>query len=191
MRICVLHIDTSWISYLCFCFAAHSKIPTRVALFNCRVMVIFQFSICFSSFTWLSSKLLLVAVSLKSCCWILNIFCLFLYEYLFFSRVQLLRQVLHLLEQLCLVLNDEFRTYLLHVLPCCIQLLSDSERYNDYTYVLDILHTLEVFGGEYFLNLDIYALLINRRNYFISFQILTNFKHIAKVYHFSLQTFKT
>lgn len=55
--------------------------------------------------------------------------------------------VLHLVEQLCLALNDEFRTYLPDILPCCIQVLSDAERCNDYTYVLDILHTLEVFGG--------------------------------------------
>ncbi|KAM7263834.1 hypothetical protein ACFE04_001517 [Oxalis oulophora] len=55
--------------------------------------------------------------------------------------------VLHLVEQLCLALNDEFRTYLPVILPPCIQVLSDAERFNDYTYVLDILHTLEVFGG--------------------------------------------
>ncbi|KAM5549808.1 serine/threonine-protein kinase TOR [Rosa sericea] len=55
--------------------------------------------------------------------------------------------VLHLVEQLCLALNDEFRTYLPNILPCCIQVLSDAERCNDYTYVLDILHTLEVFSG--------------------------------------------
>ncbi|KAJ9175070.1 hypothetical protein P3X46_013654 [Hevea brasiliensis] len=55
--------------------------------------------------------------------------------------------VLHLVEQLCLALNDEFRTHLPIILPCCIQVLSDAERCNDYTYVLDILHTLEVFGG--------------------------------------------
>uniref|UniRef100_A0A5B7BS83 Serine/threonine-protein kinase TOR n=1 Tax=Davidia involucrata TaxID=16924 RepID=A0A5B7BS83_DAVIN len=55
--------------------------------------------------------------------------------------------ILHLVEQLCLALNDEFRTYLPVILPCCIQVLSDAERFNDYTYVLDILHTLEVFGG--------------------------------------------
>ncbi|KAK3414003.1 serine/threonine-protein kinase TOR [Eucalyptus grandis] len=55
--------------------------------------------------------------------------------------------VLHLVEQLCLALNDEFRTYLPDILPCCIQVLSDAERCNDYTNVLDILHTLEVFGG--------------------------------------------
>ncbi|XP_026390069.1 serine/threonine-protein kinase TOR-like [Papaver somniferum] len=55
--------------------------------------------------------------------------------------------VLHLVEQLCLALNDEFRTYLPVILPCCIQVLTDAERCNDYTYVLDILHTLEVFGG--------------------------------------------
>ncbi|CAL0314575.1 unnamed protein product [Lupinus luteus] len=55
--------------------------------------------------------------------------------------------VLHLVEQLCLALNDEFRTYLPIILPGCIQVISDAERCNDYTYVLDILHTLEVFGG--------------------------------------------
>ncbi|XAR52952.1 Non-specific serine/threonine protein kinase [Bertholletia excelsa] len=55
--------------------------------------------------------------------------------------------ILHLVEQLCLALNDEFRTYLPDILPCCIQVLSDSERFNDYTYALDVLHTLEVFGG--------------------------------------------
>ncbi|KAI9166124.1 hypothetical protein LWI28_026644 [Acer negundo] len=55
--------------------------------------------------------------------------------------------VLHLVEQLCLALNDEFRAHLPVILPCCIQVLSDAERCNDYTYVLDILHTLEVFGG--------------------------------------------
>ncbi|KAK9941754.1 hypothetical protein M0R45_007448 [Rubus argutus] len=63
------------------------------------------------------------------------------------GRPQLGYPVLHLVEQLCLALNDEFRTYLPNILPCCIQVLSDAERYNDYTYVLDILHTLEVFGG--------------------------------------------
>lgn len=57
-------------------------------------------------------------------------------------------QVLHLVEQLCLALNDEFRVHLPHILPGCIQVLSDAERCNDYTYVPDILHTLEVFGGE-------------------------------------------
>ncbi|KAF5936985.1 hypothetical protein HYC85_024491 [Camellia sinensis] len=55
--------------------------------------------------------------------------------------------ILHLLEQLCLALNDEFRKHLPVILPCCIQVLSDAERFNDYIYVLDILHTLEVFGG--------------------------------------------
>lgn len=50
------------------------------------------------------------------------------------------------MEQLCLALNDEFRMILHIILPCCIQVLSDAERCNDYTYVLDILHTLEVFG---------------------------------------------
>lgn len=63
------------------------------------------------------------------------------------GRPQLGYPVLHLVEQLCLALNDEFRTYLPAILPCCIQVLSDAERYNDYTYVLDILRTLEVFGG--------------------------------------------
>jgi FKBP12-rapamycin complex-associated protein len=56
--------------------------------------------------------------------------------------------VLHLLEHLCLALNDEFRTYLPVILPCFIQVLGDAERFNDYTYVPDILHTLEVFGGQ-------------------------------------------
>ncbi|KAK4563470.1 hypothetical protein RGQ29_005828 [Quercus rubra] len=55
--------------------------------------------------------------------------------------------VLHLVEQLCLALNDEFRMHLHFILPGCIQVLSDAERFNDYTYVPDILHTLEVFGG--------------------------------------------
>ncbi|XP_072960137.1 serine/threonine-protein kinase TOR [Typha angustifolia] len=55
--------------------------------------------------------------------------------------------ILHLVEQLCLALNDEFRAYLPDILPCCIQVLNDAERSNDYTHVPDILHTLEVFGG--------------------------------------------
>ncbi|XP_047975858.1 serine/threonine-protein kinase TOR-like isoform X1 [Salvia hispanica] len=55
--------------------------------------------------------------------------------------------ILHLLEQLCLALNDEFRTHLPFILPSCIQVLSDAERFKDYTYVIDILRTLEVFGG--------------------------------------------
>ncbi|XP_043711300.1 serine/threonine-protein kinase TOR [Telopea speciosissima] len=55
--------------------------------------------------------------------------------------------ILHLVEQLCLALNDEFRTYLPDILPCCIQVLIDAERCNDYTYVPHILHTIEVFGG--------------------------------------------
>ncbi|KAJ0981872.1 hypothetical protein J5N97_010127 [Dioscorea zingiberensis] len=55
--------------------------------------------------------------------------------------------ILHLVEQLCLALNDEFRTYLPAILPCCIQVLGDAERCNDYSHVPDILHTLEVFGG--------------------------------------------
>ncbi|KAJ1388343.1 Tetratricopeptide-like helical domain superfamily [Sesbania bispinosa] len=63
------------------------------------------------------------------------------------SRPSLGYPVLHLVEQLCLALNDEFRTYLPVILPGCIQVISDAERCSDYTYVLDILHTLEVFGG--------------------------------------------
>ncbi|EYU37539.1 hypothetical protein ABFS82_02G047600 [Erythranthe guttata] len=55
--------------------------------------------------------------------------------------------ILHLLEQLCLALNDEFRTHIPFILPSCIQVLSDAERFKDYTHVVDILHTLEVFGG--------------------------------------------
>ncbi|GAB2247138.1 hypothetical protein Droror1_Dr00007020 [Drosera rotundifolia] len=55
--------------------------------------------------------------------------------------------ILHLVEQLCVALNDEFRKHLPDILPCCIQVLSDAERFNDYTYVPNILHTLEVFGG--------------------------------------------
>nr|XP_016452140.1 PREDICTED: serine/threonine-protein kinase TOR-like [Nicotiana tabacum] len=55
--------------------------------------------------------------------------------------------ILHLVEQLCLALNDEFRKYLADILPCCIQVLTDAERFNDCTYVIPILHTLEVFGG--------------------------------------------
>lgn len=47
-----------------------------------------------------------------------------------------------------MALNDEFRTYLPVILPSCIQVLSDAERSSDYTYVLDILHTIEVFGGK-------------------------------------------
>uniref|UniRef100_A0ACD5YK47 Uncharacterized protein n=1 Tax=Avena sativa TaxID=4498 RepID=A0ACD5YK47_AVESA len=59
-----------------------------------------------------------------------------------------LPKVLHLVEQLCLALNDEFRVYLLHILPSCVQVLGDAERCNDYYYVPNILHTLEVFGGN-------------------------------------------
>ncbi|KAK8942075.1 Serine/threonine-protein kinase TOR [Platanthera guangdongensis] len=55
--------------------------------------------------------------------------------------------ILHLVEQLCLALQDEFRTYLPSILPNCIQVLGDAERCNDFTYVPDILHTFEVFGG--------------------------------------------
>ncbi|KAI7751844.1 hypothetical protein M8C21_030979 [Ambrosia artemisiifolia] len=39
--------------------------------------------------------------------------------------------ILHLVEQLCLALNDEFRRYLPVILPGCIQVLSDAERKND------------------------------------------------------------
>ena len=59
-------------------------------------------------------------------------------------------QILHLLEQLCVALNDEFRTHLSEILPCCIQVLSDADRCNDYSHVPDILHTLEVFGGQHY-----------------------------------------
>ncbi|KAK6945935.1 Phosphatidylinositol 3-/4-kinase, catalytic domain [Dillenia turbinata] len=63
------------------------------------------------------------------------------------NRAMHIKPVLHLVEQLCLALNDEFRTYLPVILPYCIQVLSDAERSNDYNFVPDILHTLEVFGG--------------------------------------------
>ncbi|KAF6172500.1 hypothetical protein GIB67_007013 [Kingdonia uniflora] len=55
--------------------------------------------------------------------------------------------LLFLVKQLCLALNDEFRAYLPVILPYCIQVLSDAERCYDCGYVLDILNTLEVFGG--------------------------------------------
>ncbi|CAN8288398.1 unnamed protein product [Cochlearia groenlandica] len=55
--------------------------------------------------------------------------------------------VLHLLEHLCLALNDEFRTYLPELLPYFIQVLGDAKRFNDYIYVPANLRTLEVFGG--------------------------------------------
>ncbi|KAL3843837.1 hypothetical protein ACJIZ3_001240 [Penstemon smallii] len=55
--------------------------------------------------------------------------------------------ILHLLQQLCLALNDEFRMHLPFILPSCIQVLTDAERFKDYTCVIDILCTLEVFGG--------------------------------------------
>ncbi|KAK1364291.1 hypothetical protein POM88_039852 [Heracleum sosnowskyi] len=62
------------------------------------------------------------------------------------TLVSVVRQHIRIsIEQLCLALNDEFRTYLPVILPCCIQVLSDAERCSDYTYVHDILHTLEVF----------------------------------------------
>ncbi|XP_015170837.1 serine/threonine-protein kinase TOR-like isoform X2 [Solanum tuberosum] len=63
------------------------------------------------------------------------------------TLVSTARQILHLVQQLCLALNDEVRKYLPDILPCCIQVLTDAERFNDYTYVISILHTLEVFGG--------------------------------------------
>ena len=52
-------------------------------------------------------------------------------------------QVLHLVEQLCLALNVEFRMYLLQILPSCIQVLGDAERCNDYCYVPDIFTHLK------------------------------------------------
>ncbi|KAH9295237.1 hypothetical protein KI387_038825, partial [Taxus chinensis] len=55
--------------------------------------------------------------------------------------------ILHLVEQLCLALNDEFRAYLPTILPHCIQVLTDAERCGDYNYVPAILHTLEMFGS--------------------------------------------
>ncbi|MCD7451638.1 hypothetical protein HAX54_012900, partial [Datura stramonium] len=63
------------------------------------------------------------------------------------NRPLLIAPILHLVEQLCLELNDQLRKYLPDILPCCIQVLTDAERFNDYTYVIPILHTLEVFGG--------------------------------------------
>eukprot|EP00252_Welwitschia_mirabilis_P018999 TRINITY_DN4284_c0_g1_i1.p1 TRINITY_DN4284_c0_g1~~TRINITY_DN4284_c0_g1_i1.p1 ORF type:complete len:1768 (+),score=306.64 TRINITY_DN4284_c0_g1_i1:368-5305(+) len=62
------------------------------------------------------------------------------------NRPQNKSPILHLVEQLCLVLNDEFRAYIPDILPCCIQVLSDAERSGDYSYVPAILHTLEIFG---------------------------------------------
>ncbi|MCD7451118.1 hypothetical protein HAX54_009730 [Datura stramonium] len=64
------------------------------------------------------------------------------------NRPLLIAPILHLVEQLCLELNDQLRKYLPDILPCCIQVLTDAERFNDYTYVIPILHTLEVFGGQ-------------------------------------------
>lgn len=89
-------------------------------------------------------------------CYIGNLLAIFCYKLLGVPSNMVLtgkmifffRQILHLVEQLCLALNDEFRTYLPVILPCCIQVLWDAERCNDYSYVLDILHTLEVFGGR-------------------------------------------
>ncbi|CAH1417873.1 unnamed protein product [Lactuca virosa] len=49
-------------------------------------------------------------------------------------------------QQLIVLFMDPWR-YLPIILQCCIQVLSDAERCNDYTYVRDILRTLEVFGG--------------------------------------------
>ena len=76
-----------------------------------------------------------------------NSFVILQFRIIIFVFTILPLQVLHLVEQLCLALNDEFRVYLLHILPSCIQVLGDAERCNDYYYVPDILHTLEVFGG--------------------------------------------
>uniref|UniRef100_A0A0E0HBB8 Serine/threonine-protein kinase TOR n=1 Tax=Oryza nivara TaxID=4536 RepID=A0A0E0HBB8_ORYNI len=72
--------------------------------------------------------------------------------------------VLHLVEQLCLALNDEFRMYILHILPSCIQVLGDAERCNDYYYVPDILHTLEVFGGNLDEHMHLVAPVLVRNN---------------------------
>ncbi|XP_057821315.1 serine/threonine-protein kinase TOR isoform X2 [Cryptomeria japonica] len=55
--------------------------------------------------------------------------------------------ILHLMEQLCLALNDEFQAYLPEILPCCIQVLTDAERCVNYSYLPAILHTLEIFGS--------------------------------------------
>ncbi|XP_019183667.1 PREDICTED: serine/threonine-protein kinase TOR isoform X1 [Ipomoea nil] len=63
------------------------------------------------------------------------------------SRPVHISAILHLVEQLCLALNDEFRKFLPEILPSCIQFLSDAERFNKYEYIPNILHTLEVFGG--------------------------------------------
>lgn len=56
--------------------------------------------------------------------------------------------VLHLVEQLCVALNDEFRTYLSEVLPRCVSIITEAERSGDYTRVPPVLHTFEVFGGS-------------------------------------------
>lgn len=128
------------------CRAAHSEISARVAHSNFRTMVNLQFSCCWPSSTWLSSKFgLFFLVTFNHVMRL--VFCACIYHCDYFPFSCNLSQVLHLVEQLCLALNDEFRTYLPNILPCCIQVLSDAERYNDYTYVLDILRTLEVFGG--------------------------------------------
>ncbi|CAI9264989.1 unnamed protein product [Lactuca saligna] len=63
------------------------------------------------------------------------------------TLVSIVRQILYLVEQICMALKDEFRRYVPIILPCCIQVLRDAERCNDYTYVGDLLCTLEVFGG--------------------------------------------
>lgn len=72
--------------------------------------------------------------------------CLLMWSTSFHAQIV---QILHLVEQLCIALQDEFRTYLTSILPNCIQVLVDAERCNDFSYVPDILHTFEVFGGQY------------------------------------------
>ncbi|KAK4731493.1 hypothetical protein R3W88_024481 [Solanum pinnatisectum] len=58
------------------------------------------------------------------------------------TLVSIARQILHLVEQPCFALNDEFRKYLPDRLPCCIQVLTDAERFNDYTYVTGHISSL-------------------------------------------------
>lgn len=101
------------------------------------------FPVSYVSIIWCDWNYLHVMFGGYSCNFLCIVWSLPLSKHaLFFST-----QVLHLVEQLCLALNDEFRKHLPVILPSCIQVLSDAERCNDYTYVLDILHTLEVFGG--------------------------------------------
>jgi FKBP12-rapamycin complex-associated protein len=93
------------------------------------------------------SLVFLGTITCMSYCYIDYRACIFYGNYCFHTYTLLFAQVLHLVEQLCLALNDEFRKHLPRILPGCIQVLSDAERCNDYTYVPDILHTLKVFGG--------------------------------------------